>query len=145
MKSIVGFRVGATRSGAAGVAPLVDGRELTDLACEFEAEQGWTQAGGYGPLIPEYFNYGDLKSYFVGQNERQWPGPGRAWLLGCHCDEVGCWPLEASVYVDSRTVTWTDFAQPHRQERDYTGFGPFIFDRTQYDASVVAVIEALSS
>jgi hypothetical protein len=145
MGSTVEYRVGATDSGAAGITPLVDGRELTDLITEFEAERGWEPAGGYGPLIPAHFNFGDLKSYFVGLNEHQWPGSGQAWLLGCECGEVGCWPLEARVHIDSRTVTWTDFAQPFRRERDYTGFGPFTFDRAQYEKSVEAAVEALSN
>ena len=42
-------------------------------------------------------------------------------------------------------MTWTDFAQPFRRERDYTGFGPFTFDRAQYEASVEAAVEALSN
>ncbi len=30
-------------------------------------------------------------------------------------------------------VTWTGFAQPHRQTRDYSGFGPSIFERSPYE------------
>lgn len=63
----------------------------------------------------------------------EWSGPGGTWLLGCTFGEPGCWPLEARIAVEPETVTWTGFTQPHRRERDYTGLGPFVFAREQYE------------
>jgi hypothetical protein len=37
-------------------------------------------------------------------------------------------------------VTWHAFRQPHREERDYTDFGPFRFDADEY----VAALERLA-
>jgi len=42
----------------------------------------------------------------------------------------------AQIQVDDESVTWTAFAQPHRPAWDYSGFGPFMFRRTQYDEAV---------
>jgi hypothetical protein len=57
-------------------------------------------------------------------------------LLACDCGDWGCWPLMARITVTERSVTWDAFEQPHRSTRDYTGFGPFRFDRRRYDAAL---------
>lgn len=33
-------------------------------------------------------------------------------------------------------VVWDEFRQPRRRERDYSGFGPYLFDRARYEAAV---------
>jgi hypothetical protein len=60
-------------------------------------------------------------------------------LLGCGCGEVGCSPLMARVTVTEDTVTWADFEQPTRPEWDYDSFGPFTFDRGQYERALMAI------
>lgn len=144
MVSTLTLRVSPFDPGVMVIDPLVDGRQLVDLVTEFETERGWSSAGGYGGLVPDFFNFGDLGKYFLGVGDRQWPGPGELWLLGCQCGEVGCWPLKASVSADSTTVTWSDFVQTYRASRDYSGFGPFTFGRAQYDAQVQAAIQTLA-
>lgn len=115
------------------VVPLIDGASLIDLVTEFETAQGWSPAGGYGGLIPRYFNYGDLTDYFAGST---WRDDTRIWVLGHQCGDVGCWPLETKVDIKDSTVTWSNFRQPHRDKRDYRGLGPFIFDKNAYRAAV---------
>jgi hypothetical protein len=39
--------------------------------------QGYSPAGGYAGLVPGNFRFGDLPRYFLGQEEGQWPKPGR--------------------------------------------------------------------
>lgn len=136
MLNVLSVRVGSFQASAS-VTPEVDGIALPRILEEFERDRGYEPVGGYGGLIPAYFNFGDLGRYFLGQDERQFPEPGLAYLLGCgDCGEVGCWPLEASISVSERTVAWTRFAQPHRRTRDYSALGPFLFDRTQYERAV---------
>ncbi|MEU6629952.1 DUF6000 family protein [Streptomyces parvus] len=65
-----------------------------------------------------------------------------SWLIG---GEWGCWPLMARITATSDHVTWASFEQPHRRTRDYSGFGPFHFDRYQYDDAVNALSAAVSS
>jgi hypothetical protein len=61
----------------------------------------------------------------------------------CDCGEPGCWPLLAKVTVEDSRVTWSDFHQPHRDEDaaaghwTYESFGPFVFDREQYERALI--------
>jgi hypothetical protein len=137
-----------TRAGPRGslvVAPHVDGESLVGLVAPFEAREGFSLSGGYSGLVPSWFNYGDLGSYFIGTAVRRWPKPDHLWLLGCECGEVGCWPLAARVIALHDMVTWTEFTQPHRPEWDYAGFGPFTFDRTQYEHAVTWMAEQVET
>lgn len=141
MTDIVAFRVTAERPKQ--VVPVVNGRSLVDLVSAFEAAQGWEPAGGYSGLVPDHFRFGELTQYYLGRETRQWPERGRAWLLGCDCGEVGCWPLDASIEVTGDRVVWQDFRQPHRPKRAYQGFGPFVFAREVYERSVRVAVAAL--
>jgi hypothetical protein len=38
-------------------------------------------------------------------------------------------------------VTWTEFEQPYRKARDYSAFGPFVFDRGTYEDAVGTLAE----
>jgi hypothetical protein len=122
--------------GAAALTPHVDGSSLVDLVSIYESARGYVPAGGYAGLVLASFGFGDLTAYFKGVAQRQWPRPAHAWLLGCDCGEVGCWPLTARIEATEESVTWTDFAQDHRPDWAYTGFGPFVFDATQYVEAV---------
>jgi hypothetical protein len=143
----VTFDVAATtNAGSDGrivVTPEVDGESLVTLVAQFEERNGFRPSGGYSGLVPRWFNYGDLRSYFLGTATRQWPSPDRLWLLSCDCGEAGCWPFEARVIALHDTVTWTDFRQRHRGEWNYAGLGPFTFDRSQYQRAVAWMVEQL--
>ena len=86
-----------------------------------------------------------LGSTYLGLEAEQWPKPGHAWLLGCDCGEVGCWPLEARISLTDETVMWSDFSQPHRDAWNYTDFGPFRFARDQYEAAIRDAVSTISS
>lgn len=130
-------------NGSVALIPTVDGESLLELVGAYEAGAGYYPADGYGGLLPAYFRLGDLMDYYRGIAKRQWPRKGRLWLLGCDCGEAGCWPLEAAVSVADATVTWSGFTQPHRPAWSYAGFGPFVFDRDQYEAAVAVAVAAL--
>lgn len=127
------------------IVPMVNGCSLIDLVADFETSRGWELAGDYSGLVPASFRFGDLTRYYLGRAARQWPEPGRAWLLGCDCGEVGCWPLDARIEVTDDLVMWQDFQQPHRPERDYRSFGPFVFGRKEYDRAVADAVAALGA
>ena len=124
--------------------PCIDGERLADLIADFEREIGHTDpAGGYGAIVPWHFNLGALSSYFWGkEGPIEGDGAGEIYALFCECGEAGCWPLITHVQADDQVVVWDRFAQPHRPKRDYTGFGPFEFDRAQYDEAVAAAAVA---
>jgi hypothetical protein len=91
------------------------------------------RAESYGGLVPSYFNFGSAEAHFLSSEVP---------LLGCECGEWGCWPLLAKIVVTADEVRWTDFQQPHRPKRDYSGFGPFGFRRADYEAAVRAIAPA---
>jgi hypothetical protein len=137
------FTVVPVGDGARALVPMIDGQSLVDLVAAFEAQRAYEPSGGYAGIIPAHFNFGVLTRYYEAREDRQWPSPQHAWLLGCDCGEVGCWPLTARIEVTADDVTWSDFGQPHRPGWDYEGFGPFVFERQQYAGAVSRAVEAV--
>ena len=120
------------------VVPVVDGIRLTDRIHEFErAAKMETRASSYRGLIPAYYKFGPAEAHYVGRGGRH----DKVVLLGCECGEWGCWPLLATVELTEATVTWQDFEQPYRKSRDYSGFGPFEFDRHEYLSALVLIAD----
>jgi hypothetical protein len=121
------------------VVSTIDGRLLLDLIDRFEVGSDMRPAGGaYGGLIPAYYRYGALDEHFLGKAT---PGLGtKTAVLGCECGEVGCWPLMTRITPTGNLVVWDSFEQLHRPTRDYTAFGPFLFDRAQYDQALDALL-----
>jgi hypothetical protein len=121
--------------GGFGVRLLIDGRDLVDLVRDYERAFAGDLAGSYG-LLPAADTLPPA-GHFLGVSEPYYSGEsGRTLLLACECGEPGCWPLEASIRTDDRTVTWTEFKQPHRPQWSYDGFGPFVFDRAAYEVAL---------
>ncbi|WP_051844930.1 hypothetical protein [Streptomyces sp. NRRL S-813] len=130
--------------GVLEVVPRIDGIPLTNLIDQFETGAGMQPAGdAYGGLIPQFFRFGPMEDHFHGRSTGAM-GP-KTPVLGCECGEWGCWPLMASITVTPDHVTWDSFEQPHRNTRDYSGFGPFHFDRHQYEDAVKTLSAAVSS
>jgi hypothetical protein len=132
--------------GTRSITPCVNGKSLIEAVAAFERERGFDPVGGYGGLIPEWFNYGPLDRYFLGDSEPNsyFTNLHGVYLLGCDCGEVGCWPLVAHVETSGETVEWNLFRQPFRKERDYSDFGPFVFDADQYKKAVAALRDEFS-
>jgi hypothetical protein len=127
------------------VVPVVDGQELTDLAHDFEKATGMeTRDVSYGGLIPANFRFGPLSRHFLAADGAFVNENGKVPLLGCECGEWGCWPLLASITVTGDEVAWSEFEQPYRQERNYGEFGPFRFERSQYDEALRRLESAVS-
>jgi hypothetical protein len=128
----------AAKVGRSGkmVMAVVDGVSLAERVLSFEKEQGWrtdsTVGGRYEALILSCYGYAAMNEHFLG-----WGGTMGSWgkttLLVCGCGIMTCWPLIARIKADWEQVVWSEFAQPHRPEWDYSGFGPFVFEREAYD------------
>jgi hypothetical protein len=124
---------------------LVDDVSLVDLVSGYEHAAGFDVPGQYAGLVLDHFKFGDLAAYLTGRPDSAYhTSKGAIDLLGCDCGEVGCWPLESRVLMGVDTVSWLGFAQPFRPERDYGGFGPFRFRRSQYENAVRAAAEVVS-
>ena len=52
---------------------------------------------------------------------------------------MGCWPLVCEVHCEKGNIIWDSFQQPHRKERDYSNFGPFVFSELQYHEALQAL------
>lgn len=118
------------------VVPFIDGHDLVELITEYEMAEGYEPVGGYDGIVPTSFTYGPLLAYYLGaRGDGYWGKVGKIALLGCSCGEVGCWPLYVHVHASATEVHWSAFEQPHRPDRTYNGFGPFTFDRRQYERS----------
>ncbi|MEI5675786.1 MULTISPECIES: hypothetical protein [unclassified Nocardioides] len=142
MANALEFEV-TVEDGATALVPVIDGRSLVDLIAAYESRRGYEPSGGYGGIIPAHFRFGDLSRYYEAREQRQWPRPGHAWVLGCDCGEVGCWPLTTRVAVTGSDVTWSHFSQDLRPSWDYEGFGPFTFDRQEYVSAVARAAAAV--
>lgn len=117
------------------VVVRIDGTDLTELIDGFELGAGMRPAGdAYGGLVPAFFRFGSMDDHFHGRT-----AGAKTPVLGCECGEWGCWPLMTRIIVLHDVVVWDSFEQPYRPERDYTGFGPFRFDRDRYDEAVAAL------
>jgi len=115
---------------------LVRAAELPSAQADEEEEI----AGNYIGLVAGYARL-DLAGQFLGgQGTPMFDGSDeKTALLGCGCGDVGCSPLMARVTVNDDTVTWDHFEQPTRPSWDYDSFGPFIFDRAQYERALMEI------
>lgn len=127
------------------VMPEINGAPLADMVESFEKQVGFDDpAGGYGGLVPSFYRFGPLNQHFKATGAAHLVDSNVP-VLGCECGECGCWPLLATVTVGDDRVTWSGFSQPHRTGRDYSEFGPFEFDRQEYDTALADLVHELES
>ncbi len=118
--------------GRVRIIPRVDDAPLTELIDRFELHAGMQPAGGtYGGIVPAFARSLRIDDHFRGKSVMA-TGLSTP-LLVCECGEWGCWPLLAEITITQDVVIWDRFGHPRGSERDYGAFGPFRFDRGQYD------------
>jgi hypothetical protein len=91
-------------------------------------------------LIPEYFKCGPAKIHYLGLGGARLSRDGKVPLLGCHCGEWACSPFRGRVVAKCDTVIWQEF-DSNWPDRDYSSLGPFVFDRSDYEAAVDAIAD----
>ncbi|SDN97417.1 hypothetical protein SAMN05660199_01003 [Klenkia soli] len=111
------------------VVPVVDGVSLVDLVGAFETSRGYDLPGSYAGLAR-----GEDFDPALWRPTRR--GRRRTTVLGCECGQAACWPLRTRIRTVGHQVMWDSFDQPHRPDRDYSGFGSFTFDAGQYSAAL---------
>jgi hypothetical protein len=123
----------------------VNGTELLELVAE--EERPFAEAEGHPDLAGAYAGIPASDAFLPSHHLLGRPEPllsdlvrsgkvSKAALLMCECGESGCWPFCARVEVDADVVRWMEFEQPHRPAWRYEGLGPFVFDRSQYEAAL---------
>lgn len=133
---------------------LIDGVDLCELVRAFELPFAGEAAGSYSGVrwrLPA--DAEELTRHYLGDPDRAHLYRGRIEILVCECGEMGCWPLTCRIRVTSRGGYWSDFVQPHRTGRrlrmvnpglwDYAGFGPFFFERAQYEEALLAALRGV--
>ncbi|MCA9024807.1 MAG: hypothetical protein KDA86_06305 [Planctomycetaceae bacterium] len=120
---------------------------MIDLVCEFELPMATAEgtpdiAGGYMGIAAS--SHLPPSQHFLGIHASSLREDAKTDILWCgDCGEPGCWPLLTRITVNDDCVIWSEFEQPHRTARSkktpwvYDCFGPFEFDRTQYELSLV--------
>ncbi|MEV0770282.1 hypothetical protein [Nocardia salmonicida] len=125
------------------IMPHIDTIPLTDLIDTFEICAGMEPAGdAYGGLVPLFFRFASATDHFHGSSSLRGE---KTPVLACSCGELGCWPLLTRISLTGDLVVWDCFEQPYRTTRDYTAFGPFLFDRDQYDNAVQGLDAAVTA
>jgi RNAse (barnase) inhibitor barstar len=129
------LRVDDSRDEWAEVAVYIDGVSFIDLVKSYEEARGYFPAGSYGC---------NVRCWTAFRGDQPWRRDGRVTLLLCGCQNLGCKDFAARVTATDQLIVWTDFQQDLRspgspgEHWDYAGFGPFRFDRNQYEAALAA-------
>ncbi|MCX7026764.1 MAG: hypothetical protein NT061_04575 [Spirochaetes bacterium] len=112
---------------------LVDGTPFVEMVRSYETKMlaGNKEAGLAGSYW--YLHPNALIEYLEGDG---FGHAHRIALLGCTCLDEDCWPLVCSMEKQEQYVIWYDFLQPHRKQWDYSGFGPFGFEKKQLAAAM---------
>ena len=142
----------ADKSASDSVGIFINGRSLIELVREaelpFAAEEGREQdAGNYVWLRLKWLP--DAWQHFHGVSEPRFQCYFKTNLLECGtCGVSGCWPLLARIEVKDSSIVWRLFEQPYRRKRyetkrvrhwKYSSFGPFHFDREQYESALRSI------
>ncbi len=130
---------------------FINGQNLIDLVREqelpFDEAEGHPNiAGGSAGL--SIHNFEDIYNLFLSLPNEIHPSQEQIPVFGCKsCGELICWPLMVRIVVDDALIRWSDFNQPYRTGKRnvkpwlYHGFGPFQFDRTQYEGALMKLKE----
>ena len=131
--------------GSGEVSIAIDGRDLRDLVAGVEREPAAAEgfrslAGRYAGLAADERVLPPSRHFLGTVASRFDDVRSKVPIIGCECGEIGCWPLPCRIRIDDSKVEWSDFEQPHRRGLwDYTGLGPFTFDRLQFDEALGAL------
>ncbi len=117
---------------------FVDQRNLLDLVRAVEQPyaiaEGHPEIAGAYVALPAKLVLSDIG---IAQMEAE-----KVSLYDCECGCPGCWPLLVKISASDDIITWSEFEQPHRGPNSrsswwqYDDFGPFTFDRKQYEQAL---------
>ena len=139
----------ADKVASDAIAIFIDGRSLIELVRKIElpfaTEEGREQdAGNYMWMRLNWLP--DVWQHFHGASEQVLFYPFKTnWLECGACGVSECWPLLARIEVKDKSIVWRLFEQPYRRKKyetrrikhwKYVGFGPFRFDREQYESAL---------
>ncbi|MEU1432233.1 hypothetical protein ABZ412_34725 [Nocardia sp. NPDC005746] len=136
--SHIGFDYNPGPDGALRVIPYIDTIALTDLIDTFEISAGMQPAGGWNiGLALRSLRSESGMARFHGSSALT--ADHRTPVLVCRCGELGCGGLLTRITPTGNLVVWNCFGPPYNTDRDYRTFGPFLFNRDQYDKAIRAL------
>jgi hypothetical protein len=137
------------KPGECQIVAYIDSVALDEMIALFETDAGCgASCSGIGVNPYESgigvkpCESGPLEEYFHG-NRLAWKG--KTEVLGCVCGNMGCESVNARISVTDDLVIWDSFESYLDPSPDYSAFGPFRFQRTQYDDALRALSAAVSS
>ncbi|MBO0697930.1 MAG: hypothetical protein J2P46_06030 [Zavarzinella sp.] len=121
----------------------VDDRDLLEFVRE--TERPFASAEGHPDLAGKY----EALPAFMALEDFAGKGAEKVSVYDCECGCFGCWPLRVRISASDKTVTWSEFEQPHRGRKSraswwrYDKLGPFVFERGQYDSALTKAASEL--
>ena len=136
------FGFGQTEWGEA-ITILINGTDMIALLEQYELRFiDENHAGNYMGLMPGYdLPYPEIyQDNFIMRTPSEEVPSGKSLILTCRCGEPGCGAMVSDIKYSGNKVTWEAFEEPHLQDEwNYDEFGPFVFDREQYEGAVAAL------
>ena len=121
----------------------VDDRDLLEYVRE--TEKPFAAAEGHADLAGKY----EALPAFMALEDFAAKGAEKVSVYDCECGCFGCWPLQVRISVCDKTITWSEFEQPHRGPKSraswwrYDKLGPFEFERGQYETALTKAASEL--
>jgi len=135
--SDIRFSVGPCAQSGVLFTPIIDGSSLVDLVTDYEEGRGWELAGIHDGLVLEESQLEDLPEHLL-HGKPSPPHDAGIAVLGCTCGVNECLPFLAEIRITDDQVLWGGFQNPLAAglSWDYSDFGPFVFDKAQYEVAL---------
>ena len=135
--SEIRFGVGPWAQSEVLLTPIIGGRSLVDLVTDYEEGRGWELAGIHDGLVLDELQVENLREHLL-QGKPSSPHDAGVAVLGCTCGVNECLPFLAEVRLTDEQVLWGGFQYELAAglSWDYSDFGPFVFDRAQYEVAL---------
>jgi hypothetical protein len=139
--SEIRFSVGPWARSGVLLTPIVEGRSFVDLVTDYEEARDWELAGIHDGLVLDEPELVELPEHLLHGKPTSPHYAGIA-VLGCTCGVNECLPFLADIRTTDDEVVWEGFQYPLATGLpwDYADFGPFVFDRAQYDMALEKAI-----
>lgn len=135
---------------------LINGRRLIELVADYERPHAAAACrpdveGDYVGL--DVANVAPPSRLLLGEPDGWYCcHPGIVTILTCTCGELGCGSVNCFIAADDERVVWSEFRgdlgpidPDGRWRKSYAGFGPFEFDRAQFEAAIASLSDRAAS
>ena len=138
---LISFKIDKDDVGNDHVQIIINGENFIDMLKRTELQYDKSIAGQYKGL-PAEMVFSPSKHLLGKVHVDLDYHDDKTAILICECGCAGCWDFVVKISISEKTVTWSEFEQPHRSSDSVSGhwhydsLRPFIFDRKQYEAEL---------